>query len=140
MSENLVLDLSGVDEKAGGFEAMPKGDYEAVVDDVEFGASKAGSPMLTWKFKLSEAPYEKRTLFWYTVLDQTFGVASLKKAIIALGMDIDMASFIPQDFADGGEAIGLPIKLKVGIQKYEGEKRNTVKDVSASSEGSSFMD
>lgn len=140
MSDNLVLDLSSVDEKAGGFEAMPKGDYEAIVDECDFGESSKGSPMITWKFKVTEEPYEKRTLFYYTVLDQTFGIAALKKTLIALGVDVDMASFNPQEFADSGEAIGLPIKIKVGIQKYEGEKRNNVKSVSASSEGGSFMD
>jgi hypothetical protein len=139
MSDNLVLNLNDVDEKAGGFEAMPKGDYEAIVDDVEFGDSSKGSPMITWKFKVTEEPYAKRTLFYYNVLDQTFGVAALKKTLIALGVDMDMSSFNPQEFADSGEAIGLPIKIKVGIQKYEGEKRNNVKDVSASSEGNDFM-
>ena len=138
--ENLVLNLSDIDETAGGFEVMPKGEYEAIVDECEYGPSKAGSPMLTWKFKVTDAPYEKRTLFWYTVLDQTFGVAALKKALIALGVDIDLTSFNPQTFADEGEAIGMPIKVKVGIQKYEGEKRNTVKSVSASAEGNSYMD
>jgi hypothetical protein len=137
---NLVLDLNGVDEKAGGFEAMPKGEYEAIVDECECGTSKAGAPMLTWKFKLIEEPYAKRVLFYYNVLNQTFGVAALKKTLIALGVEVDWSNFNPQEFADQGEAIGMPIRLKVGIQKYEGEKRNTVKDVMASTEGSnSFM-
>lgn len=137
---NLVLDLSEVDEKAGGFEVMPKGNYEAVVDDCEFGTSKKGAPMITWKFKVTEPEYEKRTLFYYNVLNQGFGIAALKRTLIALGIDVDWSSFNPQEFADLGDAIGLPIQLKVGIQKYDGEKRNTVKDVAASSEGGSFMD
>lgn len=137
---NLVLNLAEVDEKAGGFECMPKGDYEAIVDECDCGVSKAGAPMITWKFKITEPEYAKRTLFFYNVLNQTFGVAALKKTLIALGVDVDWSSFNPQDFADNGDAIGLPIRVKVGIQKYEGEKRNTVKDVSASNEGGGFMD
>lgn len=136
---NLVLDLSGVDEKAGGFECMPKGNYEAIVDDCEFGTSSKGAPMITWKFKVTEEPYNKRMLFYYTVLNQDFGLAALKKTLIALGLDIDWANFNPQEFADEGEAIGLPLKVKVGIQKYEGEKRNNVKEVLASSEGGDFL-
>lgn len=129
MSDNLVLDLSGVNEKSVGFEALPKGKYEAILDDCEFGESKKGSPMITWKFKIDDAEFGKRTLFFYTVLDQDFGIANLKKTILALGVDVDMSEFDPQKFCDDGDAIGLPCMLKVGIQKYEGEKRNTVSEV-----------
>lgn len=139
-NSNMTFDLSEVNEKGAGFEAMPKGTYEAIVDDVEFGESKKGSPMMTWKFKLTETPYEKRTLFFYTVLDQSFGLAALKKTLICLGLDVDFTTFNPQELADSGDAIGLPLKVVVGIQKYEGEKRNTVKTVETSTEGNGFMD
>lgn len=140
-NSNLVLNLDSVDEKAGGFEAMPKGEYEAIVDECELGESSKGAPMITWKFKITEEPYNKRTLFWYTVLNLDFGKAALKKALIAMGLDIDWANFDVQEFCDNGDAIGMPIRIKVGIQKYEGEKRNNVKDVMASAEGgNSFMD
>ena len=136
MSENnLVLNLNDVDENAGGFECMPKGEYEAIVDEYEFGTSKKGAPMITWKFRIVEGEFDNRVLFFYTVLNQQFGLAALKKTLIALGMDIDWGNFDPQQFTDEGEAINLPVRLKVGIQKYEGEKRNTVKEVLASSEG-----
>lgn len=129
MSENLVLDLTDVDEKSGGFEAMSKGKYPAVLDDCEYGPSKKDSPMITWKFKLDLPEYGKRTLFYYTVLDQKFGIANLKKTLLALKLDVDMANFNPETFCDEGDAIGLPVTLDVGIQKYEGEKRNNVKAV-----------
>ena len=140
---NLVLNLSDVDEKAGGFSLLDRGMYEAVIDDVTFGDSSKGSPMLTWKFKITAGtPDDKaHSLFWYTVLDQPFGLANLKKALIAIGLEEKMDEFDPEAFADEGDAIGLPIQVKVGIQKYEGEKRNTVKDIAASTEGGNgFMD
>lgn len=136
---NLVLNLAEVDETAGGFEAMPKGTYQAIVDDVEYGLSKKGAPMMTWKFRVTTEEYAKRVLFFYNVLNQPFGVAALKKTIIALGMDVDMAQFNPQEFADLGDAIGLPIGIKVGIQKYDGEKRNTVKDILPAEEDNGFF-
>lgn len=135
---NFVLDLSGVDEKAGGFECLPKGKYEAVVDDVEFGTSKAGAPMLTWKFQLTDVE-PKRKMFFYNVLNKPFGISALKKTLVNLGVEVDMGSFNPQTFADQGEAIGMPIQLDLGIQKYEGENRNTVKDTLASSIGNDFI-
>lgn len=129
MSDNLVLNLNEVDENAGGFEAMPKGNYDAVVDDYEYGESKKGAPMITWKFKIAGGEFDNRVLFFYTVLNQQFGLAALKKTLIATGLEVDWANFNPQDFSDQGDAIGMPVTLKVGIQKYEGEKRNTVKEV-----------
>lgn len=138
MENNLVLNLEDVNEKAGGFEAMPKGTYECIVDDCEFGESKKGAPMITWKFRVVDPEFNKRTLFYYNVLNQTFGVAALKKTLIAIGVDVDWANFNPQTFADEGEAIGLPLRVKVGIQKYEGEKRNTVKDVEPSDDAGDF--
>lgn len=134
MSENLVLDLSDVKESTG-FEALPKGTYDAIVDDVEFGESSKGSPMMTWKFKMDHSEYGKRTFFYYTVLDQDFGKAALKKTLISLGLDVDFSEFNPTNFCDEGEAIGLPCSIKLGIQKYEGEKRNTVKEVLPATEG-----
>lgn len=138
-TENLVLNLDNVEESKG-FEALPKGKYDAVVDDCEFGESSKGSPMITWKFKLDSEEYGKRTLYYYTVLDQSFGLSNLKKTLIALGIDIDFAAFNPAEFCDAGEAIGIPVTLNVGIQKYEGEKRNTVKEVLPAEEAGSFMD
>lgn len=132
---NLTLNLEDVNEKAGGFEALPKGTYDAVVDDVEFGDSSKGSPMLTWKFRIDHEEYGKRTMYFYTVLDQPFGLSNLKKTILNLGMEIDMAEFDPAEFADTGDAIGLPCQLKIGIQKYEGEKRNNIKEVLPAAEG-----
>lgn len=138
--DNLVLDLSSVDESKTGFEAMPKGDYECIVDDCEFGTSqKSGNPMLTWKFKVVEGDFANRVLFFHNVLNKQFGLALLKKALIAIGSEADLAGFNPQKFADEGDAIGLPIRVTVGIQKYQDEKRNNVKDVSASQESGDFM-
>lgn len=136
---NLTLDLDNVSEKQGTFEALPKGTYDAVVDDVEFGDSSKGSPMLTWKFRVDHEEYGKRTFFFYTVLDQEFGKAALKRTILALDLDVNMANFDPAEFADEGEAIGLPCQVKLGIQKYEGEKRNNVKEVLAAAEDDGFL-
>lgn len=136
---NLTLNLDEVSEKQGTFEALPKGTYDAIVDDVEFGDSSKGSPMLTWKFKVDHEEYGKRTFFFYTVLDQEFGKAALKRTLIALDLEVNMADFDPAEFADDGEAIGLPCQLKLGIQKYEGEKRNNVREVLAASESDGFI-
>ena len=138
--DNMTIDLADVDETKTGFDAMPKGEYECIVDDCEFGPSKnTGAPMITWKFKVVSDEYQNRVLFYHNVLNKTFGVALLKKTIIALGLETDLKNFKPAEFAANGDAIGLPIKVKVGIQTYEGQKRNTVKDVSPVNQGEDFI-
>lgn len=139
--ENFVLDLDKVDENKTGFDVMPKGEYECLIDDCEFGYSQSsGAPMITWKFKVVEGEFANRVLFFHNVLNKEFGLALLKKTLVSSGADVPLAGFNPQKFADEGEALGLPIRVVVGTQKYKGELRNTVKDVKPSQEAGSFLD
>lgn len=135
--ENLVMDLNEVDEKKSGFEALPAGIYNAYIDEAEFGYSAtANNPMITWKFKVTDEPYANRLLFYHTVLNTDMGKASLKKLIMRVCPETDMSAFNPKTFCSEGTAIGLPCRVKIKIDIYKGEKKNSVKDVlSAESEG-----
>lgn len=139
-----VFDLTGVEENAGGFEVLPKGKYDAVVDELEFGESKAGNPMITVKYAITTPEYENRIIFDYWVLGggkaAEFGLAKLKKFLVRVCPDVDLSAFNPQSFADQGTAVGRLCTLSLGIQtqksgEYKGEKRNTVKDVEAQAVG-----
>lgn len=137
--DNLVLNLDSVDENSGGFEALPPGVYNCIVENVEYGNSKkSNNPMITWTFKVVDEQYENRLLFYHTVLTQDIGVANLKKTLIRVCPDVDMSQFKPRDFADNGDALGLPCRVKVKIKPYNGEKRNSVTEVlaPAAAEGS----
>ncbi len=139
----LVFDLTGVEEEKG-FEIIPKGTYEAVVDEMEFTESKAGNPMITVRYSITSSEYEKRVLFDYWVLagnGAEFGLAKLKKFLSRVCPETDMTRFNPQAFSDEGSAIGKLCQIVVGIQvqkqgEYKGEKRNVVKDVLAAGGGS----
>jgi len=141
----LVFDLSGVEENKV-FEIIPKGTYDAVVDELDFGDSKAGNPMISVKYSITSPEYEKRVIFDYWVLSgkgSDFGQAKVKKFLVRICPDVDLATFRPKDFADNGIAIGRQCRLVLGIQtqkqgEYKGEKRNTVKDTLAM-ETSSFL-
>lgn len=141
----LTFDLTGVKEDKK-FEVIPKGTYDAVVDELDFGESKAGNPMVTVKYALTCPEYEKRVIFDYWVLagnGSEFGLAKLKKFLVRVCPDVDLANFNPKDFADTGVAVGRQCRLTLGIQtqkqgEYKGEKRNTVKDTLAY-EASSFL-
>lgn len=139
-ADNLVLDLTDVDENKG-FELMPKGEYDAIVDNIEYGYSNSsGNAMLTWTFKVAGGDFDNRKLFWYTVLSTDMGKAQLKKALLRICPNIDMSKFNPKVFAETGEPIGLPCKLKVGIQKAKPgsgySDKNSVQDILPLSGGS----
>lgn len=141
----MVFDLSGVEENKS-FEVIPKGTYSAVVDELDFGDSKSGNPMVTVKYALTAPEYENRVIFDYWVLNgkgSEFGLAKLKKFLTRVCPDVNISAFNPKNFADSGEAVGRQCQLSLGIQtqkqgEYKGEKRNTVKDVLAA-EQSSFI-
>ena len=139
-NDNMVLDLNGVDEKAGGFEALPVGVYNAMVDEAEFGYSNnSGNPMITWKFKVTDEPYNNRLLFYHTVLSTDMGKAALKKLLMRVCPEVDLGTFNPKTFCNNGEAIGLPCQVKIKIELYKGEKKNKVQDVLSPEVAGSFL-
>lgn len=140
-AENMVMNLNDVDENKGGFEVLPAGIYDAIVENVEWSVSAAGNPMLAWQFKITTPPYENRSLFYHTVLNKELGVASLKKVLTRVcAGHVDLENFAPRTFAENGSACGLSCQLKVKIKPYQGEPRNNVTEVLAPSDGGSFLD
>lgn len=139
----LVFDLNNVEEDKG-FEIIPKGTYPAIVDELEFGESSSGNPMISVKFKLTEGEFEGRVVFDYWVLagkGAEFGLGKVKKFLSRVMPEVNLGSFNPAEFAESGEAIGreLQVVLKIQTQKkgeYKGEKRNQVSDMLAPAEGS----
>jgi hypothetical protein len=136
----LVFDLSGVEEDKG-FEIMPKGDYEAIVDELTFGDSSSGNPMITVKYKIVAGEFEGRVVYDYWVLNgkgSEFGLAKLKKFLVRVTPEVEIGEFKPADFAEDEVAVGRELVLSLGIQKqtkgdYKGESRNTVRDIAAPS-------
>lgn len=139
----LVFNLDDVKEDSG-FELLPKGNYPAIVDELEFTESSTGNPMFAAKFKITEGEFEGRVLFDYWVLGgkgAEFGLGKLKKFLTRVVPETNLSAFNPQAFADEGTAIGreLTVSVKIQTQKkgdYKGEKRNQVADILAPSNGS----
>lgn len=139
-ADNLVLNLADVEEKSAGFEALPAGIYEAVIEGTEFKTSANGNPMIAWQFTITEAPYTNRRIFTHTVLNNPTGVSILKKILVRVLPDQDLTGFKPASFCDNGVAIGMPCRLKLKIKVYKGERRNEVSEVLAATSGGSFLD
>lgn len=145
----MVFNLNEVDENAvgGAMEVMPKGDYPCIVDEMTFGESSKGSPMITVVYQVVEGEFEGRKLWDYWVLagkGAEFGLAKLKKFLARICPEVDMSAFNPTTFCDEGIAIGrdCTVKVKIQTQKsgdYKGEKRNQVQDVQPASSTGSFI-
>jgi hypothetical protein len=124
------LDLSDVPENLT-FEALPPGIYDAIVDNVEFGHSqRSGNPMLTWTFKLQLPDGRERTQFYHTTLNEQ-GLPRLKRTLMRLKdyapEPIDLTKFNPN--TAGEKLIGTACRVRLRVQMYEGQKRNSVNDV-----------
>lgn len=138
-NNGLVFNLNDVDDKVGGFEPLPKGTYNAIVEEMEFKESKSGNPMIAVKYTVTDEEYENRVLFDYWVLSgngSEFGLAKLKKFLVRICPEVDLGSFNPESFCDEGIAINKEVALKVKVQTqkkgdYKGEKRNQVTEVVA---------
>ncbi len=129
----LVVDLSAVEDDSG-FEAIPRGMYPCVIDNLEYAISQAkGNPMWTWTLEIEDGEYAGRKLFYHTVFKGP-GLPITKKAIAAVMPDLLSAPFDPEAIANSGEKIGLRLKVRVDQKMYEGEKRNNVKGVFAADE------
>lgn len=138
--DGLVLNLDGVDEEMPGFEALPPGTYDCVVENTEFAPSSKGNPMITWVFKVIDPQYDGRLLFYHTVLNSDAGLSRLKRTLIRVVPDINMGEFRPNAFCNEGQALGYPCRVKVSVKPYQGQKRNNVTDVLPPSEGAgSFL-
>ena len=145
-ASNLVFDLSGVEEEKE-FEVIPKGTYPAIVDTLDFGESKAGNPMITVAYSLTDAEFENRKIYDYWVLSgkgSDFGLGKLKKFLTRICPDVDITSFNPKTFADEGTGVARELQITLGIQTqkkgdYKGQKRNTVRDIAAAESAGSFL-
>jgi hypothetical protein len=131
-ASDMVLDLSDVSERPK-IEVLPAGIYDATIDSVELGNSqRSGNPMLTWTFRLPLQDGRERTMFYHTVLKDS-GLNRLKRLIVRLqpfaNEPIDVASFRPSEASL--YFTGVPCRVRLRTQTYEGELRNSVSDVLA---------
>ena len=143
--EDDVMNLDDVDENAPDeFPSIPVGIYDAIIENVEYGDSKKGNKMLTWTFKLVHPEFGDRMFFFYTVVEKgmsDFQRKTLKKTLVRVCPDLPLKKFSPKTFATTGEAIGLPCRLKIDIQKkgeYKG--RNQVKEVLRATNDTGYLD
>lgn len=139
--DGMVFNLNDVEESKA-FEVLPRGTYNAVVEEFEFTTSQSsGSPMIKAVFSITDGEFAERKVFDYYVLTgegAKYALPKLKQLMSRVCPEVDLSTFNPKDFAENGDIINrmCQLKLSVTTQKkgeYKGEKRNQVKEIMAHS-------
>lgn len=139
----MVFDLNNVEE-SNSFEVLPKGTYNAVVEEFELTTSQtSGNPMIKTVYSITDEEYAERKIFDYYMLageGAKYSMPRLKQLITRVCPDVDASTFNPAQFAESGTIINRQCRLSLGIQtqkkgEYKGEKRNNVKEILAADGG-----
>ena len=147
-TESMVFNLNEVEEQTS-FEVLPKGTYNAIVEEFEFTTSQSsGSPMIKCVYSIIDGEYADRKIFDYYVLTgegAKYALPRLKQLITRVVPEEDSANFNPAKFAESGVIINRQCRITLGIQtqkkgEYKGEKRNNVREIlAANSMETSFL-
>lgn len=131
--DSLVVDLSAVEEMK--FEKIPKGIYDAEVDEVTYGKSNSsGAPMFTFSFRIDGGEFEGRKLPYYTSFSPK-ALSGTKTALSRLDANMFSGVFKPQEVAESGALLQKKLRIKVGEQEYNGEIRSKIDYILAPSTG-----
>lgn len=128
--EQLLLDFSSVDEN-GGFEPLPVGSYPATIGAFGLKESKAGNQMIAVTFNVTHPDYINRKLFSHFVLTNEISLGRLKKFLINVFPDYNLASVNFTEIINSGAAIGRACTLVVTQRPYNNAMSNEVKDILA---------
>ncbi len=130
---DLVVNLTDVQEQK--FENVPKGTYLAEVDEATYGMSQSsGKPMITFKMKISEGEYANRTLFFFASFSEK-ALSGTKSNLSRIAPELASQAFKPAELCANGFFLGKPIKIRVDLGEYNGEKRSQIKGLVAAGDG-----
>lgn len=127
--ESLVIDLNEIADQE--FTVIPKGYYNATVEECTFGISKnSGAPMWTVKFNVDSSEYPNRKLFsWISFSEKALpGSKTTLKKIAP-----ELFSGVLDLKEHASVLVGKPVRLEVAVEKYEGNDVNRVKKILAPS-------
>lgn len=137
--EGFTWDMSQ-EEATDGFPVLPKGNYDAVVDDVEYQISKSSSnPMWKVTFLITEEGHQDKNhkVFNYQVFkaDQ---MGRVKAFLENIGHGaLATPDFNPKKIAEDKTLVGAPAKLRLDIRKSdEYGDQNEIKRIMAPGTGS----
>jgi hypothetical protein len=122
--DNMVINLDEVQEQS--FEALPKGTYSAAIEKLDYQLSKSsGKPMWNVQLSVTDGPYSGRKLFTFVSFSEK-ALPGTKAAIKVIAPNLLSGNFNPREVAESQDLIGTEVRVRVGIQEYEGTDRNRI--------------
>lgn len=126
-------------EVEGGFEALPEGTYNCIIEKVEVRDSKSSEhDYLNWEFKVLDDDHEGQRLWMITSLSPRalFRLKDVFEALDVLEdeMELDWDDDIEITPSNGPELLepdvsGMECVVIVKNEVYEGKERNRVDDI-----------
>lgn len=132
---SLPINFAGV-QASQNFEPVAAGTYEVAVHAVKAKKSSTGKPMLEWVFEIQEeGDAWGHRIFTNTILEAN-SLWRTKDFLLALGFsEEELAAEFELDPAD---LVGLGAMAVLGVEEYQGQKRNRVVRLNKLSEGASI--
>lgn len=128
-------------EVEGGFEAVPEGTYDCVIEKVEVRQSKSSDhDYLNWEYKIADGEYEGQRL-WDITSFSPRALFRMKDVFEALGVledemeldwddDVDITPEAGPSLLEP-DVLGMEATLVVKNEIYENKERNRVHEVRA---------
>jgi hypothetical protein len=141
---SLIVDLSNVEELK--FDLIPKGVYDAEVDELTYGKSKSSENyMFTWVFRIDSGDYAGRKLYFYTSFSNK-ALKGTKTSLLRIDPELFAGQFNPNEIAESGKLLGKKLRIKVSHEERQdnGEMQARVQQVmppaagDGASDGSAF--
>lgn len=128
--DEFFVDFGDVPE-ASGFEAIPRGRYDVIVDQVELKDSNSSEyKYLNWQLSVADGPFAKRKL-WYVTSFHPESAPMMRRVLASAGVPagvkfkVDRGSKLLLE----PDVVGLAGVAKVGTRVYDGDVKNNVKDL-----------
>ena len=130
---DLELDMEGISDDP--YPLIGRGKYPGEVADVEYKKSKSGNNMWAMKVRITGGENQGRTFFNYLVFTDQ-GLPRVKQFMQAVAPDLLAAGPLkPGVIAEEGQLEGRACTIRLGQERYEGKKRNSVKELTAPEAG-----
>jgi len=149
--ENLVLNLENVSDSLPGFEPLPVGWYNTIIENAIYTKSLAGNPMIKFDFLVTTPEYANKHLYLNCTLTvkgikNEYGVSYLKMVVSRAGIEVNWLQFSPKTFCDEGKALGKALRAhaalgKPYVRKSDGKtvRGNKVTEVAPAGSGNEFL-
>ncbi len=134
--DSLMVDFNDVEDVT--FEALPTAMYPCIIADCEFTYSQAsGNPMWTLQLEVRDGEYAGRKLFSHLVFAGK-GMPITKRQLTRIAPGLLEGPFNPEDPDVIAQMLGMEIRAKVTVRKYEGRDTNNVRDLFPDEGGDTF--